>query len=52
MSIHAQPAKRRCWQGLSEEEYTDVLAYLLRQNGYPAGDELTADALEEILIEL
>jgi mono/diheme cytochrome c family protein len=38
--------------GLSEEEYTDVLAYLLRQNGYPAGDELTADALEEILIEL
>ena len=38
--------------GLSEEEYTDVLAYLLERNGYPAGDELTADALEKILIEL
>ena len=37
--------------GLSEQEYTDVLAYLLQQNGYPPGDELTADALEEITIE-
>ena len=37
--------------GLSEEEYTDVLAFLLQENGYPAGDELTTDLLEEILIE-
>lgn len=37
--------------GLSEQDYTDVLAYLLRENGYPPGDELTADALEEIVIE-
>lgn len=37
--------------GLSEEEYTDVLSYLLQQNGYPPGDDLTADALEEIVIE-
>ena len=37
--------------GLSEQEYIDVLSYLLRENGYPPGDELTADALEEIVIE-
>jgi mono/diheme cytochrome c family protein len=37
--------------GLSEQDYTDVLAYLLRKNDYPPGDELTADALEEIVIE-
>ena len=37
--------------GLSEEEYMDVLAYLLQENGYPPGDELTSGALEEIIIE-
>ena len=38
--------------GLTEEEFTDVLSYLLRENGYPPGDELTADMLEEIVIDL
>jgi mono/diheme cytochrome c family protein len=37
--------------GLSEQEYIDVLSYLFRENGYPPGDELTADALEEIVID-
>ncbi len=38
--------------GLTEGEYTDVLSYLLQQNGYPPGAELTSDALEDIVIEL
>ena len=38
--------------GLSEEEYTDVMAFILKENGYPEGDELTMDLMEEILIEL
>ena len=38
--------------GLTEEEFTDVLSYLLRENGYPPGDELTTDMLEEIVIDL
>ena len=37
--------------GLSEEEYTDVLAFLLQENGYPPGDELTSELLEEIVVE-
>ena len=38
--------------GLAEEEYTDVLSYLLQQNGYPPGDELTSETMEDITIEL
>ena len=38
--------------GLTEGEYTDVLSYLLQQNGYPPGAELTSDALEDIVIVL
>ena len=37
--------------GLTEEEYTDVLSYLLQQNGYPPGDKLTSDTVKEIVIE-
>lgn len=36
--------------GLTEEQYTDVIAYLLQQNGYPPGDELTSDMLEDVII--
>ena len=38
--------------GLSEQDYTDVLAYMLKVNEFPSGDgELTADAVEAIVIE-
>ena len=38
--------------GLSPEAYTDVLAYLLKVNEYPAGEaDLTAESLEAIVIE-
>ena len=38
--------------GLSPEAYTDVLAYLLKMNEYPAGEaDLTAESLEAIVIE-
>ena len=39
---------------LSPEEYADIVSYILRENGYPAGEEdLAADAstLEDIRIE-
>ncbi|MQA89043.1 MAG: hypothetical protein GEU90_02230 [Gemmatimonas sp.] len=40
--------------GLSAEEYTDILAFFLRQNGYPEGEhELQTDpaALEQVIFE-
>ena len=36
--------------GLDQGEYTDVLSFILRANGFPPGDELTIDAMAEILI--
>jgi mono/diheme cytochrome c family protein len=40
---------------LSPEEYADIIGYMLRENGYPAGDgDLAADAstLQDIRIEV
>ena len=38
--------------GLSEKDYADVLAYLLKVNEYPSGEaELTVESLEAIVIE-
>lgn len=37
---------------LSDEDYTDVLAYVLKVNGFPAGDlDLTVESVENIVIE-
>ena len=36
--------------GLTAGEYMDVLSYLLRENGFPPGSELTSDALDDIVI--
>jgi len=36
--------------GLTTGEYIDVLSYLLRENGFPPGGELTSDALDDIVI--
>lgn len=35
---------------LSEENYTDLLAFVLASNGFPPGEELTMDSMEEIVI--
>jgi mono/diheme cytochrome c family protein len=36
---------------LDDQEYLDVLTYLLKANGYPAGEkELTAEAMEDVQI--
>lgn len=38
--------------GLSEEEYLDVVAYMLQANEFPSGeDDLTIEAIEDIVIE-
>ena len=38
--------------GLSQDDYFDVLAYMLQVNMFPAGEEaLTTESLEEIVIE-
>jgi alcohol dehydrogenase (cytochrome c) len=34
--------------GLSPEEYADIVSYILRENGYPAGDEDLATELSEL----
>ena len=37
---------------LSDEDYTDVLAYVLKVNEFPAGDlDLTVESVENIVIE-
>ena len=37
---------------LSAEDYTDVLAYVLKVNEFPAGDlDLTVESVENIVIE-
>ncbi len=37
--------------GLSEEDYLDVLAYMLQVNEFPAGDaDLTAESIEDVVI--
>jgi len=36
--------------GLSSENYVDVLAYILQVNGFPAGNELTQEAMDRILV--
>lgn len=39
--------------GLSEQEYSDVLAYVLKVNEFPSGDvDLTAASVESIVIEI
>ena len=35
---------------LTEENYRDLLAFVLSTNGFPPGDELTMDSMEEIVI--
>ena len=35
---------------LTEENYTDLLAFVLSTNGFPPGEELTMDSMEEIVI--
>ena len=35
---------------LSEENYRDLLAFILASNGFPPGEELTMDSMEEIVI--
>ena len=38
--------------GLRDQDYVDVLAYLLKANEYPAGDaDFTAESLKDIVIE-
>ena len=37
--------------GLRDEEYRDVLTFLLATNGFPPGDELTMTSMEEVVIE-
>ncbi len=38
--------------GLSEQDYADVIAYVLQVNEFPAGDdELTVESVEDIVIE-
>ena len=38
--------------GLSDEDYADVLAYMLEANDFPPCDcELTVDSVEDIVIE-
>ena len=38
--------------GLSEQDYTDVLAYMLRVNEFPSGDgDLTLETVQDIVIE-
>jgi mono/diheme cytochrome c family protein len=34
--------------GLPPEEYADIVSYMLRENGYPAGDEDLATELSEL----
>jgi len=39
--------------GLSEQDYFDVLAYVLKTNEFPSGDvDLTAQSIESIVIEI
>lgn len=37
--------------GLSDGDYADVIAFLLATNGFPPGDELTVDSMQQIAIE-
>ena len=39
--------------GLNEQDYSDVLAYVLKVNEFPSGElDLTAESVEHIVIEL
>jgi mono/diheme cytochrome c family protein len=39
--------------GLNEQDYSDVLAYMLKVNEFPSGDvDLTAESVEHIVIEV